>query len=107
MKEYFLMIAALPVAVIVLSLFLWPLRMIVQSEKAKGLSKMAWFLVWLFAFSFGSFEAASLVLVLGPNYGGEHTAEIAAITVAPLPGWLVYFCFKRWEQAGAAQAAFD
>jgi hypothetical protein len=53
MRDALMVLGVLLFAVGLIALVVWPLRIIVQSTKVRGLGKLAWVGSWLLAFALG------------------------------------------------------
>jgi hypothetical protein len=92
------MALALPVAVGILTLFLWPLRVIVHSAKVRGIRKFLWVILWFVSFVLGAFAATLWISFLPrplPSYG---LVEVLLPVIVSLPIWLVHFLFRHFTQ---------
>ena len=85
------MLVALPIAALVLAVFLWPLRTIVNSTSARASERLGWFVLWLLALALGLFLAALVQQLSEPRQLGA----VPFLVLGPLPVWGLHFLFKR------------
>ena len=96
MREALIVLAVIVWFVAVLALFLWPLRVIVQSSKVRGFRKLAWVGLWLGALLLPAIIYGLLkeYLALQAGADGLFVGKMATSLLTIVLVWAVYFAFR-------------
>jgi len=97
MREALIVLAVIVWFVAVLVLFLWPLRVIVQSSKVRGFRKLAWVGLWLGALLLPAIVYRLYMQSVAPQavsdalFIGKMATSLLTIVLV----WAVYFAFRN------------